>query len=145
MTEKVCSILGESQIPPESREIFREKLKEELQVALQAGYTYFWVPYEGDLGPLCAEVLSALRAETPHLIIEAVFPRGLHVSTGEKLPYDSVAYYDRKQSDEYDLSRYMVAQSRRSIFLYKGERHLTELVALNYAELLKHELQLAII
>ena len=147
MTDRICSILGETQIPPERRAVFREKLREELQATIEDGYTWFQVPCQGDLGPLCAEVVAELRQEAPkrRLILEAVFPKG-DGAKGEELPgYDGVVLYDRKRDGAYGMARYMVEGAERSIFLHFRERHIQELIALNYAEILRRDVRLVIV
>jgi hypothetical protein len=147
MTDRICSILGETQIPSERRAAFREKLKEELRTALTVGYTWFQVPYHGDLGPLCVQVIAELRRENPErrITLDAVFPKGGDAAGGEMAGYDGVIYYNREQDREPDLAHYMVHEAERTIFVYFSDRHIQELVALNYAEMLRREVRLAIL
>lgn len=147
MTDRICSILGETRIPPEQRAAAGEKLKEALLAAVGDGYTWFRVPCQGDLGPLCAEVVAALRREDPQrrLILDAVFPKGGEAK-GEALPgYDGVVLYDRARDGASDLAHYLVEGAARSIFLQFRDRRVRELVALNYAMLLHRDVRLVLV
>ena len=65
---------------------------------------------------------------------------------GKELPgYDGVVLYDRKRDGAYGMARYMVEGAERSIFLHFRERHIQELVALNYAEILRRDVRLVIV
>jgi len=69
-----CGVTGQAKIPADKVETVRQKIHEELQHALKAGYKYFFVGFTGEASLLFLETAIPFRKQYPDISMEAMIP-----------------------------------------------------------------------
>jgi len=69
-----CGVTGQAKIPADKVDTVRQKIHEELQHALNAGYKYFFVGFTGEASLLFLETAIPFREQYPDISMEAMIP-----------------------------------------------------------------------
>jgi len=69
-----CGVTGQAKIPADKVEPVKQKIHEELQRALKAGYKYFYAALSGEASLLFLETAIPFREQYPDVSIEAMLP-----------------------------------------------------------------------
>ena len=141
MTKKcICCFTGHRHIPVDQLTMVREKLKEEVLMAISHGYTHFISGFAAGADLLFAEIVVDLKRKHP-ITLEAAIPYPKRMKTTNKAFQSLIGYCDvvKIHSDHYcrecyrKRNRYMVDQSSLVIAVYDGRLEGGTAATLRYA------------
>lgn len=149
MSEKACCVTGHRDIPTEKLEFVKGRLKEEIEKAIEDGFTTFITGMAEGVDLLFAELVTEQKEQHPHLYLEADIPyrnrlhakeptfqkclescNGIHV---QQEKYSSDCFMNR--------NRHMVALSSRVIAVYDERGKGGTLFTMRYAHTMEREVR----
>ena len=125
--ETTCCVTGHRDIPENSLDSVRHKLRVEIISAINDGYTHFVSGFARGVDLLFASIVAELKAEYD-ISLEAAIPYDSRMKTPDTEFHALIAYCDRVTvlSDHYSKNcfavrnRYMIDMSQRVIAVYDG-------------------------
>lgn len=149
MSQKACCVTGHRDIPAEKWGLVQERLKEEIEKAIQDGFTTFITGMADGVELLFAELVIEQKERHPQLRLGADIPyrNRLHV----KAPMfqkclkhcDGIHVQQEKYSSNcfMNRNRHMVTLSSRVIAVYDGREKGDTLFTMRYAQVMKREIR----
>lgn len=119
MKEKTCCFTGHRKIPPDRYEMVARRLKDEIVILIEQGYTFFGAGGALGFDTLAARTVLGLKVSYPHIKLILVLP--CHDQTRGWSKADVVVYEQIKSccdkfvytSEEYDSS----CMFKRNVFV----------------------------
>ena len=150
MNTKACCVTGHRDIPAETVEYVKTKLREELETAIADGFTTFITGMAEGVDLLFAELVIEQKAKHPGLFLEAAIPYQNRLKT--KAPLFRKCFEDcdgvHVQQEAYssdcfmNRNRYMVSLSSRVIAVYDGREKGGTLFTMRYAHTMEREVRI---
>ena len=142
--EKTCCVTGHREIPSGQQADVIRRLEQEVQQALDDGFTRFVSGFAQGVDQYFAQIVARLRQSNPSLRLEAAIPyRGRHMvlanapQTKALLSACTDLYIasNKYARDVYlQRNRYMVEQSQRIIAVYDGRKNGGTAYTIRYAQ-----------
>lgn len=150
MKNKIICVTGHRNIPDDKIEYVRTQLLNEIQSAINDGYTTFISGFADGADLLFAECVLEHKKEYPNLFLEAAIPYANRIKNGNAQMRDllrkcgSVKFVcNEYQPDSFMLrNRYMVQQSSRVVAVYDGRDSGGTVFTMRYATLMEKELRI---
>lgn len=149
MSKKTCCVTGHRHIPEDKLGYVKERLKEQIEVAIADGYTTFISGFAKGVDLLFAELVIEQRDKNPQLFLEAAIPYGERVKTKDPVfckclaACNGVHIMQHKYSKDCFIkrNRYMVSLSSRVIAVYDGRLRGGTLFTMRYARAMEKEVR----
>lgn len=146
---KICCVTGHREIPSDQREWLRQKLLEELELAIQDGCKIFISGFAQGVDLLFAESVINLKQQHPKLFLEAAIPYPNRITRGNAAfkrllrQCNAVKIVSDRYSPDcfHKRNRYMVEQSDRVIAVYDGRDGGGTVFTIRYAQVLDKEIR----
>ena len=130
MWEKICCVTGHRDISADKMEYVARQLEQEVELAIQEGYTHFISGFARGADLLFAQAVAAQKDKGAKLVLEAAIPYRGRLYSREEGFQRLLGRCDRITvvSEEYfpgcymRRNRYMVDKARRVVAVYDGRK-----------------------
>ena len=128
MQRKSCCVTGHRNIAPEILDFVKNELRDEVILAIKDGYSHFVSGFAIGVDLIFADIVAELKAEHPHITLEAAIPYRKRLETRNKEFHRLIKQCDTVvvKSEQYAKicffirNLYMVENSERVIAVYDG-------------------------
>lgn len=149
MWEKICCVTGHRDIPADKMEYVARQLEQEVELAIQEGYTHFISGFARGADLLFAQAVAAQKDKGAKLVLEAAIPYRGRLYNREKGFRQLLGRCDRITvvSEEYfpgcymRRNRYMVDKARRVVAVYDGRKGGGTGATVAYAQKISRQLR----
>ena len=149
MGGKICCVTGHRDIPADKMEYVARQLEQEVELAIQEGYTHFISGFARGADLLFAQAVAAQKDKGAKLVLEAAIPYRGRLRSREKGFHQLLDRCDRITvvSEEYSpgcymrRNRYMVDKARRVVAVYDGRKSGGTGATVAYAKKISRQLR----
>ena len=130
MEPKNCAVTGHRDIPDDKVDFIKQRLREEVQLAIDDGCRFFLSGMADGADLLFVEVVIELKETNPGLFLEAALPYANRNKTGNERFQELLKECDGVNivSEKYfpgcfmKRNRYLIEHSQRVIAVYDGRK-----------------------
>ena len=149
MGTKACCVTGHRDIPADKVEYVKRKLKEEIEAAIEDGFTTFITGMAEGVDLLFAELVIEQKSQHLGLFLQAAIPYNNRMKSTDPLfrkcfeNCDGVHIQQTEYSSDcfMNRNRYMVSLSSRVIAVYDGREKGGTLFTMRYAHAMEREVR----
>ena len=149
MWEKVCCVTGHRDIPADKMEYVARQLEQEVELAIQEGYTHFISGFARGTDLLFAQAVAVQKDKGAKLVLEAAIPYRGRLRSREEGFHQLLDRCDQITvvSEEYSpgcymrRNRYMVDKARRVVAVYDGRKSGGTGATVAYAKKISRQLR----
>lgn len=149
MWEKICCVTGHRDIPADKMEYVARQLEQEVELAIQEGYTHFISGFARGADLLFAQAVAAQKDKGAKLVLEAAIPYRGRLRSREEGFQRLLGRCGRITvvSEEYfpgcymRRNRYMVDKARRVVAVYDGRKGGGTGATVAYAQKMSRQLR----
>ena len=147
MEHKNCAFTGHRDIPEDKVAYIKQRIREEVQLAIDDGYRYFLCGMAEGADQLMAEVVIELKEANPGLYLEAVLPYAKRSENKRVKELLKKCSGMKIISEKYTPScfmarnRYLVEHSQRVIAVYDGREKGGTVFTMRHAHFMERDVR----